>query len=146
EAPAPEQLAPEAPAAQEAPQVAPEQPAPEEPAAPEQPAAAPEAPQQPASDPLAQAETQIRGAIDQYNAGVARLGAGDAGGQGDIDAASATLQQLCGVLGFGSIQECAANYGGTLQPIPATPAEPQPAPTPGGPGQAPGQAPGGPQG
>ena len=71
---------------------------------------------------MAAAEASIRAAVDLYTKGVAKLEAGDASGQADIDAATATLQQNCAPLGFASNEECVANYGLTLPALPAAPA------------------------
>ena len=79
-------------------------------------------PGQPA-DPLAAAEAGIRAAADLYTRGATKLGAGDASGQADVDTATATLQQTCSPLGFASNEECVANYGLTLPPLPAAPTQ-----------------------
>lgn len=113
-APAPE--APPAPAAEEAP-VAPvpaEQAAP----APEQPAA----PEAPAADYGALLSAQV----DDFNAGVADLMAGNdpAGAQARIDAAHAEIARLCAEAGLGDEQSCLANFGLSLPEIPALPTAP----------------------
>jgi len=71
-------------------------------------------------DPLAAAEAGIRSAVNLYSQGATKLFARDASGQADVDAATAALQQNCAPLGFASNKECAANYGLTLPPLPAT--------------------------
>ena len=77
---------------------------------------------------MAAAEASIRAAVDLYTQGTTKLDARDASGQADIDAAAATLQQNCAPLGFASNEECVANYGLTLPPLPAGPTADHPAP------------------
>lgn len=128
-APAEEPMAPaEAPAATTEEPAAEEQPAAEQPAAEDQPAAADEAPAEP--DPMAQAEADLATAAELYGVGVSQLEAGDASGQSTIDAANNRFAELCGVLGQSDVAACLAAYGIELPPLPETPVEAAPLPTP----------------
>ena len=134
QAPAPAEQPPaeqQAPAPQEQP--APEQPAPEQPAP-----AVPEqqpSPQQPApAGQGADIGTDLQAAVANYQNAVAGLieaqtGGGDvAAAQADIADAKGQVDSLCSQGGFGSTDECLAQYGLTLPNVPggAAPAE-QPA-------------------
>ena len=144
EQPAAEEPAAEPAPAQEEPVV--EEPVAEEPMMEEAPAeetptveeAAP-AQEQPVEDAAveeeASIEAQLSAQVDAHNAAVADLAAGaDATeAQSRIDAALAEITAICGVLGYGDIQACLAEFGLELSPLPeATPTEEQPAaPAPG---------------
>ena len=138
EEPVAEQPATEEPAAEPAPVR--EEPVAEEPMMEEAPAeespvvdeAAP-AGEQPVEDPAeeeASIEAQLSAQVDAHNAAVADLAAGAdaAETQARIDAALAEITAICGVLGYGDIDACLAEFGLELSPLPkAAPTEEQPA-------------------
>ncbi|WP_157291706.1 OmpA family protein [Devosia marina] len=158
EEPAPEQPPAEQPAAEEpaAEEPVAEQPVTEEPAA--EPAPVREEPvseepmmeeapaeETPVLDEAAPAEeeasieAQLSAQVDAHNAAVADLAAGAdaAEAQARIDAALAEITAICGVLGYGDIDACLAEFGLELSPLPkaasteeqpATPADEQPEP------------------
>ncbi|AVF04720.1 MULTISPECIES: OmpA family protein [Devosia] len=144
EEPVAEQPAAEEPAAEPAPaqeEPAAEEPVAEEPVTEEAPAEetpvvedAPPAEEQPVEDAAveeeASIEAQLSAQVDAHNAAVADLAAGaDATeAQSRIDAALAEITAICGVLGYGDIDACLAEFGLELAPLPeAVPTEEQPA-------------------
>jgi outer membrane protein OmpA-like peptidoglycan-associated protein len=62
--------------------------------------------------------------VDLYNQGVADLTAGDAGGRAKIDQARPVILKICGDAGFTDTNACLAQFGLTLNPLPAQPGEP----------------------
>ncbi len=126
EEPAAPAEAPEAPAATTEEQPAAEQPA--EPAAGEEQQPAAETPAEP--DPMAEAEAELGVAAELYAVGVGQLEAGDASGQSTIDAANNRFAELCATLGQPDVATCLAQYGIELPPVPETPVEQAPLPTP----------------
>jgi len=62
---------------------------------------------------------QLTAAVDLYNQGVAELTAGDANGQAKIDEATAQINALCTPAGYPDMATCVAQFGLTLNPLPA---------------------------
>jgi outer membrane protein OmpA-like peptidoglycan-associated protein/outer membrane biosynthesis protein TonB len=85
-----------------------------------EPAPATSSEQAPANNALA----DLTAAVDLYNQGVTDLSAGDAGGQAKIDQAKATIDKICTDGGFADTTSCLAQFGLTLNPLPAQPGEP----------------------
>jgi outer membrane protein OmpA-like peptidoglycan-associated protein len=81
---------------------------------------APSSEQPPANNTLA----ELTAAVELYNQGVADLTAGDAGGQAKVDQAKATIDKICADGGFADTTTCLAQFGLTLNPLPAQPGEP----------------------
>lgn len=104
----------EQPASSEAPVA--EQPSSEAPVSSE--VAAPESSQPPAAE-TNDAVAQLTAAVDLYNQGVADLTAGDANGQAKIDDATVQMNALCTPAGYPDIPTCVAQFGLTLNPLPA---------------------------
>ena len=73
----------------------------------------------PPADQGNDAVAQLTAAVDLYNQGVAELTAGDANGQAKIDDATAQMNALCQPAGYPDIQTCVAQFGLTLNPLPA---------------------------
>ncbi|SMQ70199.1 Outer membrane protein OmpA [Devosia lucknowensis] len=106
-----------------------DQPAAEQPAVEE---AAPAAEEQPAVAAEGDVEARLAAAVDAYNAAVVDLAAGVPDAQARIDAASAEIASICGVLGYTDNETCVADFGLTLSPLTEAPTgEQQPAVEPG---------------
>jgi outer membrane protein OmpA-like peptidoglycan-associated protein len=88
-------------------------------AAPPSSEAAPVSSEAPPADQGNDAVAQLTAAVELYNQGVAELTAGDPNGQAKIDEATAQMNALCTPAGYPDIQTCVAQFGLTLNPLPA---------------------------
>jgi outer membrane protein OmpA-like peptidoglycan-associated protein len=86
--------------------------------------AAPVSSEAPPADQGNDAVAQLTAAVELYNQGVAELTAGDPNGQAKIDEATAQMNALCTPAGYPDIQTCVAQFGLTLDPLPAAGEQP----------------------
>ena len=66
---------------------------------------------------------QLLAAVDLYNHGVAELQAGNAKGQTEVNKAKAEIDAICATAGFIDVENCLAQFGLALNPLPPASAE-----------------------